>query len=55
MGADGSDAVRRALVVALLLVACQDDENNQGPRTELLDPAACEECHPQHYQQWLRK
>jgi hypothetical protein len=35
-----------------LALACGDD-TSEGPRAELLDPAACEECHPDHYRQWL--
>ncbi len=52
---------RRALVLPLVVrlsgvasataVGCRGEDS--GPRQELLDPAACEECHPQHYQQWL--
>jgi hypothetical protein len=43
--------VRRGALALLLMAACKDEET--APRQELLDPAACEECHPQHYQQWL--
>ena len=39
--------------IATVVVACKDDDGASGPRAELLDPKACEECHPQHYQQWL--
>jgi hypothetical protein len=33
------------------VLACT--EADQGPRQELLDPASCEECHAEHYRQWL--
>lgn len=38
--------------VALVLLGCPSDPE-AGPPAELLDPENCEECHPQHYQQWL--
>jgi hypothetical protein len=49
---DGSLTVKRWTVLALLLVGCPRD-GDAGLREELLDPQTCEECHPQHYQQWL--
>lgn len=41
-----------APLVATLVAACGDDERALT-RDELLDPAACERCHPDHYRQWL--
>lgn len=40
-----------SIVIVAGLTACA--EPNEGPPTALLDPAACEECHPQQYRQWL--
>jgi hypothetical protein len=45
--------MKRVLLFALAIVACKDGDEPDGPRQELLDPQACEECHPQHYRQWL--
>jgi hypothetical protein len=46
--------IPRLAVVGLALVglACAA-EADSGPSEEMLDPASCEECHPQHYRQWL--
>ncbi len=54
-------AVRRGLarglshptMLGLLAVGACTSEPPPGPRKELLDPAACAECHPTHYKQWL--
>lgn len=43
--------LRRMILAGLAAVACT--QTDAGPPEELLDPASCEECHPQHYQQWL--
>lgn len=37
--------------VAWLGVGCQPDLQS-GPSEEMLDPASCEQCHPQHVRQW---
>ena len=42
---------RARLHLLVLFAACKPDDD--GPSTRLLDPAECEECHPEHYQQWL--
>ncbi|HET6585751.1 MAG TPA: cytochrome c family protein [Nannocystaceae bacterium] len=45
--------MKRTTLLVLALAGCKDDAKSDGPREELLDAKACEECHPQHYQQWL--
>ncbi|MCK6571497.1 cytochrome c family protein [Myxococcota bacterium] len=49
------DRFAGALVVALSpLSGCGEDAPARGPLTaeERLDPAACGECHPDHYREW---
>jgi hypothetical protein len=43
------------LGVALLAAACGPDDPPDGLDLDnpLLDPQACEECHPTHYREWL--
>ena len=41
----------RALVLVVLLAACGDD-TDYFTEEELMDPASCESCHPQHYREW---
>jgi hypothetical protein len=43
--------MRRHLVVALLVAGCGDD-TDYFTAEELMDPASCESCHPQHYREW---
>lgn len=51
----------RCVLAAVLLTAaagCKDEAKAEqtlipGVPDELLDPATCEECHPEHYRQWL--
>ena len=50
--------MRGAFITAamvLALAACGQSGDGAPPlsRDELLDPAACQSCHPDHYQQWL--
>lgn len=42
-------------VLASIFAACGNSGDGASPlsRDELLDPSACQECHPDHYQQWL--
>lgn len=42
---------RRISLIAGPLLGCA--QPREGPAIELMDPQQCEECHPQHYQQWL--
>lgn len=46
---------RPALLLGLAVSACHEPEPPQGldPNDPILDPATCEECHPQHYREWL--
>lgn len=40
----------------VLLAGCHPGDDGDGPITaddRLLDPKTCEECHPQHYREWL--
>jgi hypothetical protein len=44
--------------ILLLLSGCPSDDTSSGddaisPDDRLLDPKTCEECHPQHYREWL--
>mgnify|MGYP002039743766 CR=1 FL=1 len=44
----------RVLILALLLFGCSDT-NEDAPshnNEALMDPAACKDCHPNHYEQW---
>ncbi|MCA9652944.1 MAG: hypothetical protein H6712_25455 [Myxococcales bacterium] len=47
----------RALALGLGLLAasaCRDPEpSGLDPDDRILDPATCQECHPDHYRQWL--
>jgi len=40
------------MVLPLWIAACDDDPPRVLTAEELLDPAACAECHPTHYQEW---
>jgi hypothetical protein len=45
----------RGAWLLLMLAACGDDAPTQGTaldRAQLLDPATCNGCHPQHYREW---
>jgi hypothetical protein len=42
----------RALVVVALAGGCSDEARPVLSREELLDPATCSGCHPQHYREW---
>jgi hypothetical protein len=45
-----------ALALGVLAAACSQDDPGSRPapmtRDQLLDPATCAECHPQHYREW---
>jgi len=43
--------VNRLILCAVLLTAC-DDDDVLATRAEMLDPQACAECHPNHYDEW---
>lgn len=43
--------IRARSVVLLALVACEARKPDLS-RDELLDPVACKECHPRHYEEW---
>jgi nitrate/TMAO reductase-like tetraheme cytochrome c subunit len=38
--------------LALGAVACGDDDDTLATREEMLDPEACADCHPNHFEQW---
>ncbi len=40
------------LLIALPLLACDDEPAPVLSAEELLDPAACADCHPTHYREW---
>lgn len=40
------------LVVAIALLAACGDDADYFTEEELMDPASCESCHPQHYREW---
>jgi hypothetical protein len=39
-------------VLVISLLACGGNDVPQLSTQELMDPAACQECHPQHYREW---
>ena len=41
-----------ALIAALVIAACGDDDTVSKTVEQLQDPATCMECHPKHVQQW---
>ena len=41
-----------ALALAIAGAACGDDQPTYRPRSELLDPLTCKECHAKHYDEW---
>ena len=41
-----------SLTFAIVGVACGDDSPTFRPRSELLNPATCKECHAKHYDEW---
>ena len=44
--------MKRALILLVLVAACGGGDKDYFSEEELMDPEACQDCHPTHYQQW---